>query len=84
LAKSALRADNPLISIIVPGKNEGKNIYKLVLSLKEQTYQNFELIIVDDGSDDDTPIIVRSLLARGLITKFLRNNMREEKLLLPI
>lgn len=79
MAKSALRADNPLISIIVPGKNEGKNIYKLVLSLKEQTYQNFELIIVDDGSDDDTPIIVRSLLARGLITKFLRNNMRGGK-----
>lgn len=79
LAKSALRADNPLVSIIVPGKNEGKNIYKLVLSLKEQTYQNFELIIVDDGSDDDTPIIGRNLLGRGFITRFLRNNMRGGK-----
>lgn len=79
LARAKLRAENPLVSIIVPGKNEGKNIYKLVRSLKEQTWQNFELIIVDDGSDDDTPIIGKNLLGRGFITRFLRNNMRGGK-----
>ena len=36
----------PLISLIAPGKNEGGNIFKLVKSLNEQTYQNVEIIIV--------------------------------------
>lgn len=78
-AKTALRTDNPLISIIVPGKNEGKHIYKLVKSLNEQTYQNIELLVVDDGSDDDTPIIGRSLEKQGMIDMFIRNDVRGGK-----
>jgi len=53
IARTKLYREYPLISVIVPGKNEGPNIYKLAKSLKSQTYQNYELIIVDDGSDDD-------------------------------
>lgn len=71
--------EQPLISILVPGKNEGKNLYKLVKSLEDQTYQNFEIIIVDDGSDDDTPVIGNSLLKAGLIDIFLRNEVRGGK-----
>ncbi|MFI3305675.1 MAG: glycosyltransferase [Rikenellaceae bacterium] len=69
-AKIELYTQNPFVSIIVPGKNEGKHIYKLTQSLKEQTYRNFELVVVDDGSDDDTKIICESLKACGLIDKF--------------
>ena len=57
MAKFYLHRENPLISILVPGKNEGKNIYKMVKSLNEQTYRNYEIIVVDDGSDDDTKLI---------------------------
>ncbi len=71
--------EKPLISIIAPGKNEGKNIYKLVKSLNEQTYQNVEIIIVDDGSDDDSAVIGRSLEKNGYIDKFIRNDMRGGK-----
>lgn len=78
-ARQALWTERPLISIIIPGKNEGKHLYKLVKSLDEQSYRNYELIIVDDGSDDDTPIIGRNLEKLGLIDKFLRNEMRGGK-----
>lgn len=72
VARMMLFSENPLVSIIVPGKNEGKHIYKLTQSLKEQTYQNFELIIVDDGSDDATPFICHDLERAGLITRYIR------------
>ncbi|MCB9194872.1 MAG: glycosyltransferase family 2 protein [Flavobacteriales bacterium] len=78
-ARRKMLLEQPLISIIVPGKNEGKHIYKLATSLKEQTYKNFELIIVDDGSDDDTETICKSLKKNGLIDMFIRNEVRGGK-----
>lgn len=77
--RKRLFIERPLISIIVPGKNEGKHIYNLIISLKEQTYQNFELIVIDDGSDDDTETICKSLQKSGLITMFIRNDVRGGK-----
>lgn len=78
-ARRLLFLENPLISVIIPGKNEGQHLYKLTKSLAEQTYSNFELIIVDDGSDDDTPIIGKNLEERGLIDMFIRNEVRGGK-----
>lgn len=78
-AKNRFWTDQPLVSILAPGKNEGKNLYKLVKSLEDQTYQNYEIIIVDDGSDDDTPIIGRSLEKAGMIDLFIRNEVRGGK-----
>lgn len=78
-AKRRLWLELPLVSIIVPGKNEGKHIFKLTTSLQEQTYTNFELIIVDDGSDDDTEIICKSLKKNGYIDYFVRNEVRGGK-----
>lgn len=71
--------EKPFVSVIVPGKNEGKHIYKLVKSMSEQTYQNFEIIVVDDGSDDQTATIGRSLERSGLISLFIRNEVRGGK-----
>lgn len=79
IAKQKFFLEQPFVSIIIPGKNEGKHLYKLTKSLAEQTYQHFELIIVDDGSDDDTPIIGRNLEKQGLIDIFLRNEQRGGK-----
>jgi len=70
-----LFTENPKVSVIVPGKNEGEHIYKLVESLKNQTYKNFELIIIDDGSTDNTYQICTSLYKNGFINKYLRNNI---------
>ncbi|MFI3239190.1 MAG: glycosyltransferase [Bacteroidales bacterium] len=78
-AKIELYTKNPFVSIIVPGKNEGKHIYKLTQSLKEQSYKNFEIVIVDDGSDDNTKEICNSLKKSGLIDKFYSVNERGGK-----
>lgn len=74
-ARRALYLEMPLVTIMAPGKNEGKNLYHLMESLGEQTYRNFEVIIVDDGSDDATPLICAGLQKAGLIKHFFR--MRE-------
>lgn len=43
-----------LISIIIPAYNCEKNILRLLTSLKNQTYKNFEVLIINDGSSDNT------------------------------
>lgn len=71
--------ERPLVSVIIPGKNEGKHIYKLVNSLREQSYTNLEIIVVDDGSDDETPMIGRDMEKNGFIDLFIRNEFRGGK-----
>jgi hyaluronan synthase len=47
-------SNGPLISIVVPAKNEEKNIRNCVQSCLDQTYEQKEIIIVNDGSTDRT------------------------------
>lgn len=78
-ARYRLYLEKPLVTILAPGKNEGEHIYKLVQSLREQTYSHFEIIIIDDGSDDATPLICRDLQRSGYIDKFFRMTDRGGK-----
>jgi len=78
-ARKRLFNENPLVSVIVPGKNEGKYIPALSRSLQQQTYKNIEVIVVDDGSDDRTSQICRDALKKGLIKRFFRNEVRGGK-----
>ena len=45
---------NPLLSIIIPVWNNPKSIKKITSSILSQSFSDFELILVDDGSTDDT------------------------------
>lgn len=45
---------DPMISVIVPVRNEQENIANALLALKNQTYANFEVILVNDHSSDNT------------------------------
>jgi len=78
-ARKQLYKERPLVSVIVPGKNEGKHIPRLSESLSYQSYKNIEIIIVDDGSDDDTAVICRKLEKQGKIDRFIRNEIRGGK-----
>lgn len=49
----------PKISVIIPARNAGSCIEKCLLSLKAQTFQDFEVIVVDDASRDRTGEIAR-------------------------
>src|SRR5260221_14218382 len=54
-------ADAPLVSILVPARNEALNIEACVGSLLAQDYPCCELIVLDDHSDDGTGDIIRGL-----------------------
>lgn len=51
----------PLISIIIPARNEERNIRRCVQALLQQIYPKFEIIVVDDCSIDATPQILAEL-----------------------
>jgi hyaluronan synthase len=51
----------PLISIIIPVKNEEENIEDCIKSCIDSSYKNKEIIVVNDGSTDKTPRILERL-----------------------
>ena len=54
----------PFVSIIVPARNEQDNIERCLLSLLHQDYPNFEVIVVDDNSTDNTLKIIQDIRCR--------------------
>ena len=60
-----------LVTIIVPAFNSAKYIEKCLNSILRQTYQNLEVIVVDDGSTDGTAGIIRRIAGRDHRIRFL-------------
>lgn len=54
-------ATGPLISVIVPARNEARNIERCVRSILAATYPNIEVIVVDDRSTDGTGDLVEAI-----------------------
>src|ERR1700688_3577180 len=65
--------DRPKVSVLVSNYNYAEYIAQAIDSVLEQTYQNFELIICDDGSTDNSRTVISGYCLRdpriSLITK---------------
>lgn len=65
---------NPMVSIITPTFNRAPFIEQAVNSVLAQTYPEFELIIVDDGSTDDTKARLEPALEDSRVKYFFQSN----------
>lgn len=64
----------PAISIILPAYNAAAFVVKAVNSILQQTYRDFELIIINDGSTDATEALIQPLLVDQRIRYISREN----------
>jgi cellulose synthase/poly-beta-1,6-N-acetylglucosamine synthase-like glycosyltransferase len=60
---ATIKPKNPLVSIIVPAHNESIGIRGTLDSIRRSSYKNIEIIVVNDGSVDNTAAIVESYIA---------------------
>lgn len=60
LRRHRLKSSPPLVSILVPARNEAANILRCVRSMLGQRYARFEVIVLDDRSDDGTAELLSS------------------------
>ena len=55
---------NPLFSVVIPAYNAGSSISSLINKFIKQDYGRMEIIVVDDGSQDDTYTICQVLSSK--------------------
>ncbi len=68
-------ASTPTVTVVIPTYNRGDLLPRAIQSVIAQTFQDWEVIIVDDGSTDDTAAVVQSFLSdRVRYVKLERNS----------
>ena len=72
LADYEAAAGGPLVSVIIPARNEALNIGRCVRSILAATYPALEVIVVDDRSTDGTGDVVRRLIDDPVLANRLR------------
>jgi chlorobactene glucosyltransferase len=61
-----IAGDPPLVTLVIPARNEGRNIGRCVESALASTYPRLEIVVVDDHSTDVTAAVVAELAARDV------------------
>lgn len=70
--------ENPFVSVIIPARDEEKNIKKCLEGITKQNYKNIEIIVIDDESKDKTPYIVQDYIKKDERIKLIRVNFLPE------
>lgn len=63
----------PLVSVFIPAYNAASYIEQAIQSVIDQTYQNFEIIVVNDGSTDETKNIIKRIADKDNRIKVFHN-----------
>jgi glycosyltransferase involved in cell wall biosynthesis len=61
-----------LVSVIIPAYNAARTVERTLNSVLNQTYTNLEIIVVDDGSTDETPLLIQRMADLDHRIKLLR------------
>ena len=69
----------PFISVLIPARNEELNIEACLESLQRQDYPNFEILVLDDGSSDNTANIVARIAAKDNRIQLIRGDSLTEE-----
>jgi hypothetical protein len=64
--------ERPRFSVVIPTHNRASHLAEAVRSVHGQTFPAFEIIVVDDGSTDDTAGVVEVLASDGVQVRYLR------------
>ena len=65
--------ENKIVSVIMPAYNASTTIEQAIRSVMTQTYTDWELIVIDDASADDTCAVVRRLMAEDARIRLVQN-----------
>jgi chlorobactene glucosyltransferase len=76
--RSRVSEPAPLVSVLIPARNEEENIEACLNSLQKQDYTNFEIVVLDDNSQDDTAGIVGRIAAKDDRIKLIRGKQLPE------
>ena len=62
----------PLVSVLIPARNEESNIRRILNSMIKQDYPNLEILVLDDNSTDATVQIVEKIMEKDSRIKFIK------------
>lgn len=65
--------EEPLVSVIIPTRNRAPLLERAIESVLDQTWDNLEIVITDDASDDETPDLITRYIDEGYPVRVIRN-----------